>query len=394
MVPAVTIPTQSTRPPCILLVDDEPDMLELVGELAHRHITCQVICAATAAEAREILESQPIELLVTDVQLPDGDGTSLIETLQLHHPNASAIVITGAPSVDRAIDAMRHGALDFVPKPFTHDMIVQRLRTGLERQAAAAKRDQRFERLRGAVKRLNEARRTISKKVDLLCNDLVGAYGELSRQLDVVRTQEAFRKFIEPAKDLEQLLCHAMDFLMRQLGYSNVGVWLAGEDGDFQLGAYMKYTIAGDPLLTGAIKRELLPLVSREGLVHIPAEDLADRLTPQEMSCLKGQDILAVNCTYLGESLASVVFFRDARSPFTADDEVLSKSISPLFAVALASVVRGEEQQEQGTGDGTSPFFDGDTQPDADDTATPDKPKKKPRRDPADWWKDGEAPPF
>jgi ActR/RegA family two-component response regulator len=354
---------------------------------------CQVICAKSAEEARAVLETQPIAMLVTDVNLPDGDGTDLIETLQLHHPNASAIVITGAPSVDRAIAAIRFGALDFVPKPFTSEMMVQRLRSGLEQQAAAAKRDLRFEKLRAAMKRLNEARRTISRKVDILCNDLVGAYGELSRQLDVVRSQEAFRKFIEQAKDLEQLLCHAMDFLMRQLGYSNVAVWLTGEDSDFQLGAYMKYSVPGDQILISALKRELLPQIARDGLVHIPAEELSERLTPQEFHPLRGQEFLAVNCTYLGESLAAVVFFRDAKSPFTADDEALLKAISPLFAVSLASIVRGEESDSQDA-DSDKPFLvddaDGGTQTDPEDA--PKKPRK--RKDPADWWKTGEAPPF
>ena len=49
---------------------------------------------------------------------------------------------------------------------------------------------------------------------------------ELSKQLDVVRTQEGFRKLLNEAKDLEQLLCHAMDWLLRQLGYCNVAIWL------------------------------------------------------------------------------------------------------------------------------------------------------------------------
>lgn len=396
MAPVVT--PSDTKPvsvPLILLVDDEPDMLELVGDLARGHMKCQVICAASAEEARSVLETQPIDLLVTDVNLPDGDGTSLIETLQLHHPTASAIVITGAPTVDRAITAIRYGALDFVPKPFTHEMMVQRMRSGLERQAAAAKRDLRFEKLRAAVKRLNEARRTISRKVDILCNDLVGAYGELSRQLDVVRTQEAFRKFIEPAKDLEQLLCHAMDFLMRQLGYSNVAVWLTGEDADFQLGAYMKYSVAGDQVLISALKRELLPQVTRDGMVHVAAESFSERLTPQEFHPVRGQEFLAVNCTYLGESLAAVVFFRDAKSPFSTDDETLLKAISPLFAVSLASIVRGDEENPA---ENEKPFFDADADADADgDTqidpeGTPKKPRK--RKDPADWWKTGEAPPF
>ena len=67
----------------------------------------------------------------------------------------------------------------------------------------------------------------MSKKVDLLCNDLSTAYGELSKQLDTVRTQEGFRKLLGEAKDLEQMLCHAMDWLLRQVGYCNIGIWLA-----------------------------------------------------------------------------------------------------------------------------------------------------------------------
>jgi hypothetical protein len=54
----------------------------------------------------------------------------------------------------------------------------------------------------------------VSKKVDLLCNDLVAAYGELSRKLDGVRTQESFRKLVDRRKDLAQLLCHAMDWIL------------------------------------------------------------------------------------------------------------------------------------------------------------------------------------
>jgi len=92
----------------------------------------------------------------------------------------------------------------------------------LDRQAFSARQEKRFGKLRDAVRRLNESRRLISKKVDILCNDLVSAYGELSRQLDGVRTQEGFRKYVEKAKDLEQLLCHAMDWMLRQMGYANV----------------------------------------------------------------------------------------------------------------------------------------------------------------------------
>jgi hypothetical protein len=232
----------------------------------------------------------------------------------------------------------------------------------------------------------------ITRKVDLLCNDLVSAYGELSRQLDGVRTQEGFRKYIAQAGDLEQLLCHAMDWLLRQLGYCNVGVWLAADEGDFQLGAYMKYTIPGDSKVVEAIKKGLLPQTVKEGMVHLPAEQLKGKLTAAEMTPLKNQDLLAVNCTYLGEPLAAVVFFRDAANPFTPEDEALVKAISPIFAVALTQAVRPDGAAgEAGEGGEGGPFYDGE--PPAGDTALDDQQRPE-KRDEADWWKHGGQAPF
>ena len=253
-------------PPRVLVVDDEPCLRQVIEDVVRQGIKCRVIGAANLREARNILITQSIDILIADVNLPDGDGTSLLPLLRRHQPNASAIVITGAPTLATAITAMREGALDFVPKPFSNDQLLERLRSALDRQARCDKADLRFSRLKVAVKRLNESRRLISRKVDLLCNDLVSAYGDLSRQLDDVRTQEGFRKAIAGAVDLEQLLCHSMDWLLRELGYSNVAVYLAGDDGAFQLGAYMKYTIAGDAPVTDAIKRVLIAPAARESV--------------------------------------------------------------------------------------------------------------------------------
>jgi FixJ family two-component response regulator len=380
------------QPPRVLIVDDEPNLVEVIDDVVGRGMGCRVVSATSIAQARKILATQGIELMVADLNLPDGDGMSLLPALREYQPCASAIVITGSPSVDGAIGALRGGAIDFVPKPFTHSHLVERIQQALERQSVLARQEKRFGKLREAVRRLNESRRLISKKVDLLCNDLVTAYGELSRQLDGVRTQEGFRKYVANAHDLEQLLCHSMDWLLRQLGYANVGVWLSAEDGEFQLGAYMKYTVAGDQILTDSLKRVLLPRAVRDGFVRLNGDDLKDKLTPQEIHLLKGQDVLAVNCTYLGESLAALVFFRDAKTPFTADDEALLKQVSPIFAVSLANIVRGAE----GEGDGENPFFDGQGEKGEKgdkDKKDPKQPKKK-KEDAADWWKRGEDPPF
>jgi DNA-binding response OmpR family regulator len=352
-------PTRPLALPTVLVVDDEPNLLELINDAFQRSLPCRTVVARNLREARRVLATRSIDLLITDVNLPDGDGSTLIGDLRRRRPLSSAIVMTGAPSIEGTISAMRSGAVDFFPKPFTVDDLLDRLRE--------------------AVKRLNEARRQVTRKVDLLCNDLVSAYADLSRQLDDVRLTESFRKTCGVAADLEQLLCHAMDWMLRQMGYCNVAVWLAADD-EFQLGAYMKYTIPGDGELADAMRDGIVRLVNRDQIVHL-ADATTTRLSELERKHLKGQTILGGSCTYLGETLATVVLFREEAKPFTPDDAQALRAITPVFAVALASIVKASQASET---DGTP--FRGDGEDSNTDNGRPD--------DKADWWKRGEAPPF
>jgi FixJ family two-component response regulator len=377
--------------PRVLVVDDEPDVAEMLRDIVGRKIKCRILSAADIDEAKKILAKEPVELLVTDVNLPGGDGMSLLNEARKKSDSTKAIVITGKPTVNGAINAIRAGAVDFLPKPFNADQVVDRIEKALEGQKVAAKTEKRLDRLRDAVRRLNISRRMVTKKVDLLCNDLVSAYGELSRQFDDVRHQESFRKLLKEAADLEQLLCHAMDWLLRNAGYCNVAVWLASEDEGYQLGAYMKYTIAGEPALTDSMKNGIVPIAVKDGFVQYNAQQAEQNLTPAELEHMRDQTVMAVNCTYLGESLAVLVLFRDDRSPFTEEDASMVKSISGIFATSLAGMVRRSDEGADGEEDyDTGSMLDEDV--DREDEK-PNKPKRKKDND-ADWWKRGEAPPF
>ena len=116
-------------------------------------------------------------------------------------------------------------------------------------------------------------------------------------------------------------------------------------------------------------------------------------LTPGELKYLANQDVVAINCTYLGETLAVLALFREGKTPFSEDDINATKVICPLFALSLAKAVKGltggEEGEEAGPEDG--PVLDG---PEPDQPKRKRKPNPKPKKDPADWWKTGEAPPF
>jgi DNA-binding response OmpR family regulator len=369
-------PSKKTIKPRVLIVDDEADILSVIADTVGAQHSCKLVQAKTLTEAKAILETQPIDLLVTDLHLPDGDGLTLLPMLRREQPNSNAIVISGSGDVDGAITALRNGAVDFLKKPFSATELSERVGRALRHQAATVKSEKRIDKLRHAVRRLNEARKVVTKKVDLLCNDLISAYGELSKQLEYVRTQEGFKHYLGEMKDLEQLLCHTMDYLMRQMGYSNIAIWLAGDEaGQFQLGAYMKYTMAGEADLTDAMRNGIVKMVDRESFVHLSGEEADEVLTPAELDFLGNQEILATNCTYLGETLGVVVLFRDASKGFGEVDVATLKTISPLFALSLASVVREAQQSEDGEG--------GVADDDRDRSSGRD-----------DWWKNGEAPPF
>jgi FixJ family two-component response regulator len=360
--------TKKTHLPRILVVDDEPQLLEVIRDVAGNEIDCRISTATSIEEAKKSLIVQSVDLLIVDIHLPDGDGMSLIDLHQKHNPAAGTIIMTGQPSVDRAISAIQRGALDFLPKPFNSDVLVDRVRKALGRRSLIDKQAQRIERLRDAVRRLNKARRTVSKKVDLLCNDLIGAYGDLSKQFDLVRVQESFRNCLQESADLEQMLCHAMDWLLRQVGYSNVAIWLATDGGEMQLGAYMKYTIAGDPHIVDAILRTVVPPTIENGLLRISSDELDEEFTESEQEDLAGQQFVGLNCTYLGETLATIVFFRDETAPFTDEDAATLQAVSSIFAVSLATIVH-----EHG----------GSESADEEDD-----------RGNADWWKRGESSPY
>jgi len=391
MAPVVQVKAkQSQGTPRILVVDDESTLVELMRDAVQPHVRCRILSAGSVKEACEIVARQEIDLLVTDVHLPDGSGLQLILALKEARPHASAVVVTGDRSIDGAIDAIRSGAVDFLTKPFGANELLERMKAALDAQALNAKREQRIDKLRDAVKRLNDARRTVGKKVDLLCNDLVSAYTDLSNQFDQVRTQNSFRELLLGSRDLEQMLCHAMDWMLRQFGYCNVAVWLASDDDQFQLGAYMKYTIAGEPALVDAMKKNLVAQVVRTGVMHLTSEQVNHQCTPEELDYLADQTVLGANCTYLGEAIAAVVLFRDAKTPFKPEDEAVLKSVAPILATALAGIVK----QSQVPNDDELDEYDGpeDTLPDATDD-NPSKKKKREDRD-GDWWKRGEAPPF
>ncbi len=102
--------------PTILIVDDEPDLLELVS-LTLSRMSLETRTAADLAAARRLVKSERFDLCLTDMRLPDGDGLDLVGWIQENRPDLPVAVITAHGNVESAVRALKLGAFDFVSKP-------------------------------------------------------------------------------------------------------------------------------------------------------------------------------------------------------------------------------------------------------------------------------------
>jgi two-component system response regulator PilR (NtrC family) len=104
------------KKPRALVVDDEPDIRELLGITLER-MNLDVVASDTIAAATRELRANSFDLCLTDMRLPDGDGLSLVEWIQIHKSHTPVAVITAHGNVESAVRALKLGAFDFISKP-------------------------------------------------------------------------------------------------------------------------------------------------------------------------------------------------------------------------------------------------------------------------------------
>ncbi|KIP86517.1 sigma-54-dependent transcriptional regulator [Stenotrophomonas sp. CFBP8980] len=149
-----------------LVVDDERDIRELLV-LTLGRMGLRINTAANLAEARELLASNPYDLCITDMRLPDGNGIELVTEIAQHYPRTPVAMITAFGSMDLAVEALKAGAFDFVSKPVDISVLRGLVKHALElnnteRPPAVAPAEQQG-RLLGGSPAMDALRSTLGK---------------------------------------------------------------------------------------------------------------------------------------------------------------------------------------------------------------------------------------
>jgi len=117
----------------ILVADDERSMQEFLKIMLTRE-GYEVIVASTAEEAIEMISSRSIDLVISDINMPEASGMAVLKSSMENDSNTPVIMITAYAAADTAVEAMKMGAYDYITKPFNIDEIKIVVAKALERR--------------------------------------------------------------------------------------------------------------------------------------------------------------------------------------------------------------------------------------------------------------------
>jgi len=106
----------------ILIVDDEAAMRDACRQTLQRD-GLQVFEARNGNEALTLMAKRLYDLVILDLKMPGIDGMEVLRRIRLEHSQTPVVVITGYPSIESAIGAIKSGAVDFLPKPFSSESL-------------------------------------------------------------------------------------------------------------------------------------------------------------------------------------------------------------------------------------------------------------------------------
>lgn len=158
--------------PCVLFVDDEPYVVSALKRL-FRAQDYRILTAGSGREALELLAQEPVDLVISDMRMPEMDGATLLEAIRQRQPQVMRILLTGHTDMATTIAAINRGEIyRYISKPWNDDDLLLTVRDALEKK-----------RLEAENFRLNELARRQNEELKLLNASLEQKVADRTAQL-------------------------------------------------------------------------------------------------------------------------------------------------------------------------------------------------------------------
>lgn len=122
----------------IMIVEDDVNLRDTLSSFLTR-LGYEIVAAHDGREALEIVDREPPDLILSDINMPDIDGLTLLADVKKRYPDIVVVMMTAFSSIDSAVEAMRRGAEDYLSKPLQLADVQMRVERALERRALHAR---------------------------------------------------------------------------------------------------------------------------------------------------------------------------------------------------------------------------------------------------------------
>lgn len=152
----------TTVPATILCVDDEPNILASLRRMFRKE-NYRVLCAGSGADGLGLLEQDAVDIVISDMRMPEMDGVEFLERVRHRWPATLRLLLTGQADVESTIGAINRGEIyRYITKPWNEHALLLVVRDALERQALGREK----ERLEALVRRQNEELRELNATLE------------------------------------------------------------------------------------------------------------------------------------------------------------------------------------------------------------------------------------
>ena len=122
----------------VMLVDDESEFIEILSQrLETRNL--KVITATSGEEALVMIEDQNIDVAVVDFAMPGINGVETLKQIKDKRSDIEVIMLTGQGTIQSGIEAMKHGAIDYLEKPVDLNILMEKIRFAKQQRMLALK---------------------------------------------------------------------------------------------------------------------------------------------------------------------------------------------------------------------------------------------------------------
>jgi DNA-binding NtrC family response regulator len=123
--------------PKVLIVDDERDMLTNCTRILRRY-GYECLTAETSEQGLKLVEIEHPDVVLVDLRMPDRSGIEIVKAVKSRHPAMEMVLMTAYATIATAVDAIKQGAFDYLPKPFTADQLQAVMARAMRQKQATA----------------------------------------------------------------------------------------------------------------------------------------------------------------------------------------------------------------------------------------------------------------